>query len=216
MKIQTNQQSRFNNIVRMSNIDVYFDKDGIAEVPKDLGEKLIVVHDTSVFKMGEVQMPEKAKEIELRRKITEQWQVEVDKIVTALENKVVNLTSEKEGALSRISTAEEALVTWKNKVNDLQAENAILLKKIEGLEGELSRYVAITNSPKEAEDRKEPVVEKKEEDPLEREALITKLYQSGNLSKIQARAMKLEFPEKEWKELTKKPLCEYIVDKSLE
>lgn len=233
MKIQTNQSSRFNHTINVCNEEVKFDKDGVANVFKELGEKIITQHDT-FFRFGEVDMPEAVKVNKLREKIIEEYSEEVQDTITAFEDKIKILTSKNEGLSNENSQLKEVLEGWKTTVDELKAEVEPREKTITRLNKELKEVTenyeilnkADPDLVKKVEETKEDKDDKKVDELIkevikdtdnsdkDRKVLINRLYVKGKLKVVQAYARELEFPEKEWKGKNKKELCEYIVDKA--
>ncbi len=244
MKIQTNKASRFNHTVTMCNEEVKFDKDGTANVPKELGDKLVTVHDT-VFKFGEIDMPEVAKVNKLREKIIEEYSEEVGVTIQAFKDKIEVLSREKMAFSVENSQLKQALEGWKITVDELKAESTPREKTITRLEKELKEVTenynilnkadpdlakeveevketkedVETKEDKEVEDLVNKVVDETKEDEEkgeDKETLFRKMYAKGNLEVVILHAIELGFTEKEIEGKNKKELCKYIVEKSLE
>jgi hypothetical protein len=109
MKIQTSKTNRFGQSVIFANEKVEFDKKGVAEVSKELGERFISAESETVFPEGKFP------------KIEKDTKVIRDSSDVIRENEVLKAKTEKQTA--QIVTLENSVNEWKAKYTETAQGN---------------------------------------------------------------------------------------------
>lgn len=194
MKIQSNNPYYKGKQIQFKNEDVKFDKDGIAEVSKEMAKYLMTVHK-GFYEEG------KADEYKNEN------QVEIEKFTGDVQKKyleeISKLKSEKEDLLKKIEKLEVAEKAWR--------ENYINLEK--KMKGEVTNVEKV-EVPEVEETAKEETTESEEVEELSKEDKeLIELLESLTKDELKAFALENGIEESEFGQKREKGLIDLILNK---
>lgn len=194
MKIQSNNPYYKGKQVQFKNEDVKFDKDGVAEVSKEMAEYLMTVHK-GFYEEG------KADEYKNEN------QVEIEKFTGDVQKKyleeISKLKSEKEDLLKKIEKLEVAEKAWRENYINLEKKMKGEVTNVEKVE-----VLEVEETAKEDTTGLEEVEELSKEDKE-----LIELLESLTKDELKAFALENGIEESEFGQKREKGLIDLILNK---